>query len=64
VFVNTCRPTAQAPRPAEPPPARDACHDLAAVLVDLIEDSKMNSAAFVKAAISRWLARRLKPTSL
>ncbi|MGA8651190.1 MAG: hypothetical protein WB677_11300 [Xanthobacteraceae bacterium] len=28
---------------------RDACHDLAAALVDLIEDGKLNTAAFVKA---------------
>ena len=30
-------------------PARAACHDLAAALVDLIEDGKMNTTAFAKA---------------
>jgi hypothetical protein len=50
VVVNTCGPMARAPKPAEPPPpGRAACHDLAAALVDLIEDGKMNSAAFVSA---------------
>jgi hypothetical protein len=50
VVVNTCGPMAQAPQPAAPPSNnRDACHDLAAALVDLIEDGKMNTPAFVKA---------------
>lgn len=49
VVVNTCGPIAQAPQPTQPPRSRDACHDLAAALVDLIEDGKMNTNAFVKA---------------
>ena len=49
VVVNTCGPVATAWTPSAPPPSRDACHDLAAALVDLIEDGKMNSVAFVKA---------------
>ncbi len=51
VVVNTCGPAATKaePKPAAPPPGRDACHDLAAALVDLIEDGKMNTKAFVEA---------------
>jgi hypothetical protein len=50
IVVNTCGPVRQAPwPPAAPPPSRDACHDLAAALVDLIEDDKMNTPAFAKA---------------
>jgi hypothetical protein len=49
VVVNTCGPMARAPKSAEPPPGRDACHDLAAAMIDIIEDGKMNSAAFVTA---------------
>jgi hypothetical protein len=49
IVVNTCGPVATAPAPSAPPPGRDACHDLAVALVDLIEDGKMNTAAFVKA---------------
>jgi hypothetical protein len=48
VVVNTCGPAAAAPRPAAPPspPDRAKCHDLAAALVDLIEDDAMDSAKF------------------
>lgn len=51
VVVDTCGPAATRaePKPAAPPPGRDACHDLAAALVDLIEDGKMNTPAFMKA---------------
>jgi hypothetical protein len=51
VVVNTCGPTATAPRRATPPSpsGRTQCHDLAAAMVDLIEDDKMDSAAFVHA---------------
>jgi len=51
VVIDTCGPSAAKaqPKPGPPPPARDACHDLAAALVDLIEDGKMNTAAFAKA---------------
>jgi hypothetical protein len=51
VVVNTCGPPAPnaGSKLGAPPPGRDACHDLAAALVDLIEDGKMNTAAFVKA---------------
>jgi hypothetical protein len=49
VVVRTCGPASAVPKPATPPPNRDACHDLAAALVDAIEDGKMNTAAFVKA---------------
>jgi hypothetical protein len=49
VVVNTCGPVTTASATSAPPPSRDACHDLAAALVDLIEDGKMNTAAFVKA---------------
>ena len=50
VVVNTCGPAAAAPRPATPPSpsGRTQCHDLAAAMVDLIEDEKMDSAAFVR----------------
>jgi hypothetical protein len=49
VVVNTCGPVTTAPATSTPPRSRDACHDLAAALVDLIEDGKMNTAPFVKA---------------
>jgi hypothetical protein len=51
VVVNTCGPAATAPRPAPPPspPDRAKCHDLAATLVDLIEDDAMDSAKFAAA---------------
>jgi hypothetical protein len=53
VVVNSCGPATSTPqtmsKPPTPPPSRDACHDLAAALVDLIEDGKMNSPAFVTA---------------
>jgi hypothetical protein len=50
VVVNTCGPSGPKPepKPDAAPPARDGCHDLAAALVDLIEDGKMNTAAFAK----------------
>jgi hypothetical protein len=47
--VETCGLAAPAPKPKTPPPGRDACYDLAAAMVDLIEDGKMDTAAFVKA---------------
>ena len=51
VVVDTCGPVATKAKPkATPAPAsRDACHDLAAAMVDLIEDGKMDTAAFVTA---------------
>jgi hypothetical protein len=49
VVVDTCGPAAPAPKPVRPPPSRDSCRDLAAAMVDLIEDGKMNTPAFVKA---------------
>ena len=53
VVVNSCGPPSSPPKASEPPPkepqSRDACHDLAAALVDLIEDGEMNTKAFVKA---------------
>jgi hypothetical protein len=59
VVVNTCGPATAAPAPAQvqPQPAlplplpsgRAACHDLAVAMTDIIEDDKMNTAAFVKA---------------
>jgi hypothetical protein len=49
VLVNACGPTSPAVTPGRPQPTRDACHDLAAALVDLIEDGKMSTTAFVKA---------------
>jgi hypothetical protein len=57
VVVNTCGPAAAAPREATPPSpsARAQCHDLAAAMVDLIEDDKMDTAAFVTAR-SRFAA--------
>ena len=62
VVMNTCGPTATAPRPATPPspPDRAKCHDLAAATVDLIEDDKMDSAAFTDArdAFARACAPR------
>ena len=47
VVVNTCGPAAPAPPPS--PPDRARCHDLAAALVDLIEDDAMDSAKFAAA---------------
>lgn len=51
VVVNTCGPAARAPRGAIPrsPAGRPQCRDLAAAMVGLIEDEKMNTAEFVKA---------------
>jgi hypothetical protein len=49
VVVNTCGPAATAPHAAAAPPSpsdRAKCHDLAAALVDLIEDDAMDSAKF------------------
>jgi hypothetical protein len=48
VVVNTCGPAAGAKQPP-PPQSRAACHDLAAALVDLIEDDRMDTAAFAGA---------------
>jgi hypothetical protein len=48
--VNKCGPESKPDsKPGAPRLGRDACHDLAAALVDLIEDGKMNTAAFAKA---------------
>jgi hypothetical protein len=51
VVVDACGPLAPAPQrpPPTSTPSRDACHDLAAALIDLIEDDKLNTRAFVKA---------------
>ncbi len=51
VVVNTCGPASAAPKsaPKPQPPGRAACPDLAAAMVDLIEDGKMNAKAFVTA---------------
>ena len=51
VVVNTCGPAATALHPAPPPspPDRAKCHDLAAAMVDLIEDDAMDSAKFAAA---------------
>jgi hypothetical protein len=49
VVVGTCGPPAgEAESQRGAPPGRVACHDLAAALVDLIEDGRMNSRAFVE----------------
>ncbi len=48
-IVETCGPVAPAPKPKEPPPSRAGCRDLAMAMVDLVEDGKMNTKAFVKA---------------
>jgi hypothetical protein len=48
VVVDTCGPIAKSPPPVEPR-GRDACHDLALALVNLIEDEKMYGSAFIKA---------------
>jgi hypothetical protein len=48
-IVETCGPVGPAPKPKDPPPSRAACRDLAMAMVDLIEDGKMNTKAFVKA---------------
>jgi hypothetical protein len=40
---------APAPKLKDPPPSRAGCRDLAMAMVDLIEDGKMNTKAFVKA---------------
>ncbi len=49
VVVNTCGPAAQRPAAPPSPPGRARCHDLAAAMVDLIEDDKMGSAKFTAA---------------
>jgi hypothetical protein len=50
LVVDTCGPASLKPAPKpNPPPPRAPCHNLAAAVVDLIEDGKMNTAAFVKA---------------
>jgi hypothetical protein len=49
VVVNTCGLIAPAPQPKNPHPSRASCHDLAAAMVDLIEDEKFNTGDFVKA---------------
>jgi len=48
VVVNTCGPTTPAPITNAQPPSRGACHDLAAAMVDLIEDGKMNTRKFAQ----------------
>lgn len=63
VVVSSCGPEGGA---SEPPPSpapsqsRAACHDLAAAMVDLIEDDKMDSAEFAHArnAFARACAPR------
>ena len=48
--VNSCGPAAPAASaPPAAPPDRAACDDLASAMTDLIDDDKMNTAAFVKA---------------
>jgi hypothetical protein len=51
VVVDTCGPPASnaQSKPGATPPGRVACRDLAAALVDLIEDGKMNTTVFVEA---------------
>jgi len=49
VVVNTCGAVSPASKPKDPRPGRAGCHDLAAAMVDLIEDEKLNTAAFVNA---------------
>jgi hypothetical protein len=54
VVVDTCGPVARAPLPQVPPrepPGRETSHNLAAALLDLIEDGKISSSAFVKARV-------------
>jgi hypothetical protein len=48
VVVNTCGLVSPAPKLEGQPVGRTACHDLAAAMVDLIEDGQLNTAAFVK----------------
>ena len=51
VVVTTCGPASPTTRPAAPPSpvGRAQCSGLAAAMVDLIEDDKMESAEFVRA---------------
>jgi hypothetical protein len=49
VVVNTCGPVAPALQPPAPPPDRSVCRDLAAAMVNIIEDEKMDSAEFATA---------------
>jgi len=44
--VQTCGPAVPAPKPKEPPPSRAACHDLAAAMVDEIENDQMETSSF------------------
>lgn len=47
--VNSCGPAAPAASAPAAPADRAACDDLASAMTDLIDDDKMNTAAFVKA---------------
>jgi hypothetical protein len=48
--VKTCgRHLPDPPPVADPLPGRDACHTLAAAMVDLIEDNKIDTLQFIKA---------------
>jgi hypothetical protein len=49
VVVNTCGPAGRPEKTAQPPQSRARCHDLAAAMVDLIEDDKMDTPAFADA---------------
>jgi hypothetical protein len=51
VVVNTCGPATHVPRlvPPPSPPDRAKCHDLAASMVDLIEDDTIDPMEFAQA---------------
>jgi hypothetical protein len=49
IVVNTCGPAARSGKTSQPPQSRAACDNLAAAMVDLIEDDKMDTPAFTDA---------------
>jgi hypothetical protein len=49
VVVNTCGPARRSSKLPQTARGRAACHDLAAAMVDLIEDDKVDSVAFIDA---------------
>jgi hypothetical protein len=49
VVVDTCGPAGHSEKTSQPPQGRAACHDLAAAMVDLIEDDKMDTPVFADA---------------
>jgi hypothetical protein len=49
IVVHSCGPAARSEKASHPPQSRAACDGLAAAMVDLIEDDKMDTPAFTDA---------------